>query len=130
MTSETGSTRFEGATPILSVADLTASVRYYTEVLGFKNAEWGSEFFTAVSRDKACIYLCLDRQGHPGTWLWLGVEDVTLVYDEYKRKGARIRMTPHNYPWAYEMHVEDPDGHVLRIGSEPLENQPFDEAGF
>jgi hypothetical protein len=25
-----------------------------------------------------------------------------------------------NRPWAYEMQVEDPDGHVLRFGSEPL----------
>ena len=34
-------------------------------------------------------------------------------------KGARIRDAPQNYPWAYEFSVEDPDGHVLRIGSEP-----------
>ena len=24
-----------------------------------------------------------------------------------------------NYSWAYEMRIEDPDGHVLRFGSEP-----------
>ena len=130
MTAEDHATRFEGATPILSVRDLPASVRYYTEVLGFKNAEWGNEFFTQVSRDNAHIYLCQGGQGHPDTWLWVGVEDAGLVYAEYKNKGARIRMTPRNFPWAYEIHVEDLDGHVLRLGSEPLENQPYDTAGF
>jgi hypothetical protein len=28
-------------------------------------------------------------------------------------------MPPTNFPWALEMHVEDPDGNVLRLGSEP-----------
>ena len=28
---------------------------------------------------------------------------------------------PENYPWACEMKVGDPDGHVLRFGSEPKE---------
>jgi len=26
---------------------------------------------------------------------------------------------PQNYSWAYEFRVEDPDGNVLRVGSEP-----------
>jgi uncharacterized glyoxalase superfamily protein PhnB len=122
-------TTFERAEPILSVRDISATVAYYTDVLGFKNAEWGNEFFTCVIRDRACIYLCKGGQGQPGTWVWVGVQDVSLLYEEYKEKGARIRMTPRNFPWAYEMHVEDLDGHVLRLGSEPLEDRPF-EAGF
>ena len=30
-----------------------------------------------------------------------------------------------NYSWAYEMQVEDLDGNVLRIGSEPKADRPF-----
>jgi hypothetical protein len=41
--------------------------------------------------------------------------------------GARIRQEPENYSWAYEMQVEDPNGHVLRFGSEPLKDRPFAE---
>lgn len=119
-------TRFEHANPILSVADMTASVRYYVDVLGFQNADWGSDHFTAVTRDRACIYLCLGSQGKPGTWAWVGVEDAELLYQEYQASGARIRHPPRNYPWALELHVEDPDGHVLRFGSEPLADRPFD----
>ena len=46
---------------------------------------------------------------------------------EYKAKGARIRHPPTNYEWACEMQVEDPDGNILRIGSDPKENQPVGE---
>jgi len=119
-------TRFEGSAPILSVTDMSASLHFYVDVLGFRNADWGSDAFTAVNRDAARIYLCRGGQGSPGTWAWVGVEDVQALYEEYRANGAKIRHAPRNYPWALEMHVEDPDGHVLRFGSEPLADRPFD----
>lgn len=119
-------TRFEGSTPILNVADMARSVRYYVDVLRFENAAWGDQFFTCVNRDGAAIYLCQQSQGHPGTWVWIGVEDVAGLYQEYQANGANIRHPPQNYPWALEMKVEDPDGHVLRFGSEPLSDRPFE----
>jgi predicted enzyme related to lactoylglutathione lyase len=120
-------TKFECANPILSVADMARSVRYYVDVLGFTNADWGSDDFTSVNRDIAGIYLCHGDQGQPGTWAWIGVEDVEALYREYQASGANIRRPPTNYPWAYEMQVEDPDGHVLRFGSEPRADIPIAE---
>jgi predicted lactoylglutathione lyase len=118
-------TRFEGSAPILKVTDMSVSVRYYVDVLGFENADWGTDDFTSVIRDSAGIYLCRGAQGQPGTWVWIGVEDVAALHEEYIASGARIRRPPENYPWAYEMQVEDPDGHVLRFGSEPRSGLPF-----
>jgi predicted enzyme related to lactoylglutathione lyase len=118
-------TRFEGSAPILTVADMAVSVRYYVEVLGFRNADWGNDDFTSVNRDGAGIYLCRGGQGQAGTWVWIGVEDVATLYEEYQASGANIRQPPENFPWAYEMKVEDPDGHVLRFGSEPRPDLPF-----
>src|SRR5262245_31177150 len=112
-------TRFEHATPILSVSDLARSLRYYVDVLGFTNAEWGSDDFTCVTRDGASIYLSKGAQGRPGTWVWIGVEDTEALHEEYRRTGAEILHPPESYPWAHEMKVADPDGHVLRFGSEP-----------
>jgi catechol 2,3-dioxygenase-like lactoylglutathione lyase family enzyme len=73
-------TKFEHANPILSVADMMRSLQYYVDVLGFTNAEWGGSDFTCVTRDGANIYLSEGNQGHPGTWVWLGVDDVEELY--------------------------------------------------
>ena len=64
--------------------------------------------------------LCQGGQGQAGTWIMIGVEDVGELYEEYKASGAKIREVPTNYPWAYEMRVEDLDNHVLRFRSEPV----------
>ncbi len=120
-------TQLEGSTPILKVRDMAVSLRYYVDVLGFTNAPWGTNDFTCVTRERrAGIYLCRRAQGATGTWVWIGAEDVETLYEEYKASGAKFRHAPQNYPWAYEMKVEDPDGHVLRFGSEPRTDRPFD----
>jgi len=110
---------FEGITPILRVRNVRASIGYYVDVLGFK-VDWESPIVASVSRDRACVFLSEGDQGNPGSWVWIGVTDAAAVSDEYRRTGAKIRHPPTNYPWAYEMQVEDIDGNVLRLGSEPL----------
>lgn len=121
-----GRTTFEHANPILRVADMARSVRYYVDVLGFTNAEWGGADFTLVSRDGAGIYLCEGGQGNPGTWVWVGVEDAAALHGEYSASGAIIIEHPRNFPWAYELKVSDPDGHVLRFGSGPRADMPLE----
>jgi len=98
---------------------MEASVRYYVEILGFRNADWGSNEFTSVNRGHAGIYLCSGGQGHGAAWAWIGVSDVEKLFEEYNAAGAKIRLPPTNYPWALEMQIEDIDGNVLRFGSEP-----------
>ena len=51
--------------------------------------------------------------------MWLGVEDVEALHEEYLQSGATILHPPESHSWAYEMKVTDPDGHVLRFGSDP-----------
>lgn len=112
---------FENSQPILRVEDMKRAVKFYVEKLGFTNASWGGGEFTSVNRDKAGIYLCLRDQGLGKAWIWVGVEDVVQLREEFGRCGVKIRMEPTNFPWAKEMHVEDPDGNVIRFGSEPDE---------
>jgi predicted enzyme related to lactoylglutathione lyase len=111
--------RFEGSQPILRVENMQASLRFYVDALGFENVNWGTDDFTSVSRDRAAIYLCRGDQGRGGAWVWIGVEDAEKLHAELKARGVTIRMPPTNYPWALEMQIEDPDGNVLRLGSEP-----------
>lgn len=117
---------FGGVTPILRVQDLAAGIDHYVRVLGFKLA-WRAPFFASVLRGKCSLFLCERDQGHGGGWVWIGVEDTDALLEEYRGSGAKIRHLPTNYPWAYEMQVEDIDGNVLRIGSEPKRDQPTGE---
>jgi predicted enzyme related to lactoylglutathione lyase len=114
------SVQFENSQPILRVENMEASLRFYVDLLGFENASWGTEEFTSVNRGRAGIYLCQRGQGKGGAWVWIGVEDIQPLYEDYKSRGAKILMPPTSFPWALEMQIEDPDGNVLRFGSDPI----------
>jgi len=114
-----------GAQPILRVSDIAASVKYYVEALGFKQDWEGPGPFCSVSRDRCCLFLSQGDQGHLGSWVWIGVNDAEALARECRERGARIRQEPVNFPWAYEMQVQDPDGNVLRFGSDPRKGEPY-----
>lgn len=109
----------ECANPILRVEDMKAALAFYVDILGFKNAPWGTDDFTSISRDRAAIYLCRGGQGRGGAWVWVGVDDVERLHQGLKSLGVNILLPPTNFPWALEMQIADPDGNVLRLGSEP-----------
>jgi catechol 2,3-dioxygenase-like lactoylglutathione lyase family enzyme len=116
--------RFEHVAPILRVQDLDASLAYYERALGFRQAWRHRSVIAEVVRGRGAVMLCQGHQGQPGTWVWLGVSDVEPLFSEFTAAGATIGLPPTNYPWALELHVLDPDGHVLRFGSEPLDDLP------
>lgn len=112
----------ENITPILRANDLEATKRYYLDVLGF-SLLWEVPYMLSVARDGHALMICDGHQGQRGTWLWIGVEDADALYAELVSKGALIRDPPQNFDWAYEFQVEDPNGHVLRFGSESKPGQ-------
>jgi len=117
---------FHAAIPILRVRDHAASLDHYQRVLGFK-IDWQQGGMASVSRGEAFLMLCHGHQGYPGTWIWIGVADAVTLHRELLASGATIRLPPTNYPWAMEIHVEDPDGHVIRFGSDCDRSRPFSE---
>lgn len=116
---------FEGANPILRVAEMRRALDFYVGQLGFVNAEWGDGDFTFVTRGRAAIYLCRGGQGpepgHGGVWVWIGVGDAQSLHDQLLARGVRITRPPTRFPWALEFHAQDPDGNTLRFGSNPDE---------
>ncbi len=116
-------TQLAHAIPILRVESLGVSKRYYCDVLGFR-LDWEAPNMISVSRDRCALMLCEGHQGNPGTWVWIGCGDVDALLADIAARGATIRDQPQNFPWAYEMQVQDPDGHVLRFGCEP-KDAPF-----
>jgi catechol 2,3-dioxygenase-like lactoylglutathione lyase family enzyme len=116
-----------GVTPILRVSNLEASFRYYEEALGFTR-QWEDGGFGCVQRGQASLMLCEGGQGHLGGWVWIGVSDAGALHEELAGRGATIRHPPTNYPWgSREVHISDPDGNVLRFGSDLAEGEPFGE---
>jgi predicted lactoylglutathione lyase len=111
--------------PVLRVADVRASAKYYEEALGFKVAPWSNDSFASIAREDCSIFLTSDRQSQPRMWLWVGVPDVRALHAEYQKSGAMIRNPPNNFEWALEMQVEDLDGNVLRLGSDREPGQPL-----
>ncbi len=118
--------KFGGVNPVFRVANAAASRDYYVNALGFK-VDWEHPYVVSVSRDRCGIFLSEGDQGHPGAWVWIGVEDCAALCEELRAKGAKIRHPPTNYPWALEMQVEDLDGNVLRIGSDSIKGEPEGE---
>jgi catechol 2,3-dioxygenase-like lactoylglutathione lyase family enzyme len=55
--------RLEAIQPILRVEDMRASMRFYVDVLGFKNATWGTEDFTSINHPGGGVYLCQGTAG-------------------------------------------------------------------
>jgi catechol 2,3-dioxygenase-like lactoylglutathione lyase family enzyme len=128
-----GDLEFGHAVPILRVSDFERSIQYYLDRLGFKE-DWRFGRFGSVSRGNTSLMLSEGSQGCSSTWLWVGVGDADMLYQELLEREAHVRQPPTNYPWgSREVHVFDPDRHVLRFGSEAPEDAPLgpwlDEAG-
>jgi len=118
--------RVENITPILSVKDMNVSRNFYKNILGFEEADWGTDEFTSFNKDGTGIYVCRNGEGNPGTWIWIGFDgDIFQLYEQLKAKGVIILQPPKNFSWALEMHLQDPDGHVLRFGTDPNNDEAF-----
>jgi hypothetical protein len=111
--------RITGLTPILYASDFARTMGYFVDKLGFRKLwDWGTPAtFGGVARDTIEIFLCQGGQGQPGTWMSIFVDDVDELHAELIGRGATITFGPKTEPWGMrEMHVECPDGHVLRFG--------------
>ena len=114
-----------GSNPIFVVRDIEVAIAYYTEKLGFRKL-WGQgDYFACVARGKTSLFLSVGDQGQPGTWVWIGTNNVTALYEEFVAAGATIRQAPTNFEWALEIQVADLDGNVLRFGSDPIPGEPY-----
>lgn len=105
--------------PILNVSIFRETVAYFTDKLLFNLAwEYGDPpDFGCVKLDKAEIFLCHDGQGAPGTWMSIFVDDVDGYCEAIKEQGADVVYGPVDEPWGCrEIHVRDPNGHIIRFG--------------
>jgi len=122
---ETPTNTFGSPMPVFRVKDVDASIAYYLDALGFKLRWRAGEGFACVARDHCAIFLTNDNQSQPRMWVWIGVEDVRALHNSFVTASAKIRNPPENFEWALEMQIEDLDGNVLRLGSDPEKDKPL-----
>jgi len=117
----------ETLTPILYVKEFSQSVRYYSSKLLFEKLwAWGKPpGFGAVRLGKVEVFFCVGAQGQPGTWLYIFVNDVDDYFEKIKRRGAEVIRRPKDEPWGMrEIHVRDPNHHVIRFGTGVPRREP------
>jgi hypothetical protein len=82
MSTETNKTSFGGARSDTVGSEHSCDGSGITLTsLGSRMPNGGNDSFTCAQRDRASIYLCQGEQGQSGTWAWVGVEDVSLLYE-------------------------------------------------
>ena len=120
-----GDTSFTSVIPILNVKSVVESIAYYTTVLGFtRNWDWPDDderkTFGSISNGAVTVFFAENDQPDTEPFsVYYGVDDVDRLHELYKAAGAEVTQAPTDQPWQMrEMLVADPDGHVLRIGSE------------
>ena len=104
------------AIPILRVADVYLAAAWYAR-LGYET-EWEHRLapslpaFTSIARNGAAR-LFLSEHKHdarPNTLVYLRVTDVDSVAREFEA-------VVETQPWGREVHLTDPDGNRLRVGT-------------
>ena len=111
-----------GSAAVFVVSDLTASLAYYRDALGFEVSFVYGEpnHYACVCREDIGLHLIAStatrRLAGQGA-LCVFVEDVDAVHAELVSRGARVLMAPRDYAYGMrDFNVADLDGNQLTIG--------------
>jgi predicted enzyme related to lactoylglutathione lyase len=115
-----------GVFPKLLVRDVSATLRHYREVCGFRitNSFGEPPLFGIVERDGHGLHI---KRGEPRTrrsvdeaWdAYFEVEGIDVLHAELLAKGARVVRGPEAMPYGMkEFDIIDPDGYVLCFAGE------------
>jgi catechol 2,3-dioxygenase-like lactoylglutathione lyase family enzyme len=118
--------------PQLRTTDMDASVRFYTEKLGFVLEFRHQDFYAGLRAGSQLIHLKLvdtqdpsipyvDDGGH--LHLYIGVDGVAAFAEQLKANGVSLVRDVEETSWdTREFVVQDDQGHTLYFG-EPLQKQ-------
>jgi lactoylglutathione lyase len=118
--------RFRETFPILEVSDVPRSLRFYTELLGFRetfsfDGDDGQPVFASLELEdgtKLAIGGPKDQVESASVAIWLYTDDVDAAVAELQRAGAEVIAEPADRPWGERVaSVADPDGYTVHIGA-------------
>jgi catechol 2,3-dioxygenase-like lactoylglutathione lyase family enzyme len=113
--------------PVVKCKDISASVRFYTELIDFELLYPGDEFpYRILSREGARLDLSSGSgDGVEGSCVIIEVADVDKVFENLIARGldvsdkTGVHRRPIDQTWGMrEFYVEDLDGNTLRFAQE------------
>ena len=111
------------AMPVLQVADVGRSERFYCDKLGFvSHGSWGEgPEFCIVQSGRVTLALDRARDGSvPLNQYWAAyvyVEDADALCAEARAQGVAIVRGPEDAPYGLrDFDIRDPDGHIIAFG--------------
>ena len=123
----------EHVLPVLQIDDYAGAVDFYVDRLGFHIAmehrhEPGFPVFMIVKKGDLVLALSEHGKGHPGSEVYLYVDDINAWFHRCKTNGITPTHEPLAQPWGNtEMLVTDPFRNALRfsqVGTHEGENTP------
>ena len=110
--------------------DVERSRRFYTEVLGGREAFPGEPVNVALSNswivinagggptdDKPTVTLETPRDpDRVSSFLNIRVKDIEAVYAEWSARGAEFLTPPKQHQFEKRCYIRDPDGHLIEVG--------------
>src|SRR5690242_11387904 len=104
--------------PVFRVSDLSRSLSYYQEKLGFQLEFNYDDFYACVFRDACRIHLKKSdpprRDSDPDHIdACLGVDDAAAMASQFAASGAQFSVPLRSMEYGKEFYVSDPDGYVL-----------------
>jgi lactoylglutathione lyase len=118
--------RFRESFPILEVSDVPRSLRFYTELLGFRRTfsfegDDGQPVFASLELEdgtKLAIGGPKEAVESGSVAIWLYTDDVDAAVAELQRAGVEVIAEPVDRPWGERVaSVSDPDGFTVHIGA-------------
>jgi lactoylglutathione lyase len=118
--------RFRETFPILEVSDVPRSLRFYTELLGFRvtfsfDGDDGQPVFASLELEdgtKLAIGGPKEHVESGSVAIWLYADDVDAEVAELQRAGVDVIAEPADRPWGERVaSVSDPDGYTIHIGA-------------
>ena len=113
------SAQIKSTIPVLASLNLSESVAFYTDRLGFTKVGQYDDYAIVV-RDGAEIHFwsCPDRNIAENTSCYIRVMDTQRLFEEFAGKGVPVKQ-PAVRPWGMkELYVIDPHGNLLKFGEQ------------
>lgn len=114
--------QLQRAMPVLDCTDMTRSVAFYKEKLGFDARVWGEPVsFAIMQRGMVTIALATVAPGAAAVsrnWAaYVHVRDADALYRELVAHGVAIAEPPETRDYnCRDFLVDDPDGHMIAFG--------------